>query len=581
MRNLLHATYLLATGLHAAPVLEESGDLQALIDGTAIPSAASPDKFQLPTGAQATAFRAALGHILTGDLATAANEAETANYDLVSYTDNVTADTFAILREKNSNRHWGGLYVIDQTPERALVVQCPHPIYDGVRVPATDLFMDTHAVAYLQAGTHRNNSPDPSDCDGQLDGEAYRISDMAHAPDSLFQIAHEVLEEHFTRTVSLNFHGMADDSDDADVVISNGTSDTWIGNSLSRNLATRMNQIILANDPMDNRYAVSHQEPGENPGLSGSTNTQGRHTNGSSDTCMTPAVTALFPERFIHVECDPDVRSGPSSNWSFVTQAFTELIPLFSDPEPDLPLGDLVITEIMPNPDQVGDGTGEYIEIFNQTGEPITMNDWVIVDDADNQATFSGVIEPGDLFVIGVSGDLNGGAPGGEPDAVWTDTVGDLTITNGSDVISILDDNGDIVTFVAYADGSPFGPGVSLEIAVGNEHPDGQTFGDDYVESQTAFGADFGSPGTRGESQFPPPPTSLVPSIEADDLMLTFTAAPAVTYVLWDSPDLQGWNVVPEESPIIGTGLEAVFTLSLPMDDAFFYRLEHDYAAPE
>ncbi|MGB1131004.1 MAG: lamin tail domain-containing protein [Haloferula sp.] len=584
MRWLLPAT--LISTLHAAPVLVESGDLQADLEATNIPSEFSNDKYQLPSQAQLDAFRAALEHILEGDLPSAANEAETANYDLVSYTDNVTADTFAILREKNSNQHWGGLYVVDLTPERALVVQSPHPLYDGVRVAAIDVFMDTGAVAFFQAGTHRNNSLTPGNCDGTLNGEAYRISDMAHAPASLFQAAHVVLENHFDQTVSLNFHGMADDSDDADVVISNGTSDTWIGNSLSRDLAFRMNEIILADDPMDLRYAVSHQEPGEDPNLSGSTNTQGRATNGSTNTCTVAATTAIFLERFIHLEADPDVRNGQSSNWSFVTQALNDLIPLFSDPDPGLPVGSLVITEIMPHPDQVFNSVGEYIELFNQTGSPITMTDWIIVDDQDNQATFSGVIQPGALFVVGVSGDLNGGEAGGAPDAVWSDTVGDMTLTNTRDVISIIDDNGDFVTSIAYDDGDPFGAGVSLELVTANQHPSGQTLytvhvPDQYVASQTPFGNDLGSPGTRGQSQFPLPPVNLTPTLTGGDIELSFPTTPAVTYTLWDSPDLDTWNEVQGESPIIGDGLDADFTFLRPNDDQYFYRIDYDYPAPE
>jgi len=578
---------LIGAPLHAAPVIVESGDLQAHIDATVIPNEASQDKYQTPSEAQHDAFVAALQHILDGNLQDAADEAATANYDLVSYTDNVTADTFALLREKNSNQHWGGLYVVDLTPERELIVQCPHPLFDGVRVPSTDIFMDTHAVAYMQAGTHRRNSGDLAGCDGTLEGQPYRISDMAHSPGSLFQAAHIVFENHFEDTVSLNFHGMADDSDDSNAVVSNGTSDVWIGNSLSRRLATTMNEIILADDANDTRYAVSHQEPSENPNLSGSNNTMGRATNRSTDVCMLDAITAVFPERFIHLETDHAVRDAPSSNWSFVTQALIAEIALFSDPDAGLPTGDLTITEIMPNPDQVGDGTGEYIEIFNHTGFPITMTDWVIVDDQDNQATFSGTIEPGDLFVIGVSGDLNGGDPGGVPDAVWSDTVGDMTLTNTRDVISILDDNGDLVTSIAYEDEieSPVDSGVSLEIAVGNQHPTGQTYytehiNEQYAHSVTPFGDDFGSPGTRGSSKFPLPGCMLQSTLEGDDLVLAFSATRAVTYTLWDSPDLDDWDEALSEDPIVGNDLGADFTFLRPIDDRFFYRVDHDYAAP-
>ncbi len=566
------------TTLHSEPVLNEMGELQLLLENTVIPSAASLDKYRLPTEPELTAFRSALAHLLDGDLQAAADAAVTANYDVVSYTDTVSNDVFALLRDKNSNPHWGGLYAVDLTPERALVIQCPHPLYDGVRVPAADIFLETNATAYLQAGTHRNNSPIESDCDGDLGGAPYRISDMAHAPDSFFQAAHEVIEQHFTRSVSLSFHGMAEDSDPADIVVSNGTPYHFFGNSLSRALASRMNQILA--DAADSRIAVSHQEPGEDPALSGSTNTQGRFTNGSTDLCHLAAPTAIFPERFIHMECDPDIRDGAPANWAFVIQALTELIPFFSAPETDTPQGDLAITEFMPNPNQVGDASGEYLELFNQTGSPIDMSSWTIVDHGENRATFSGIIQPGDLFVVGVSSDLNGAAPDGAPDAVWQDTFGDLTLTNSGDTIYLLDDQNDLVASVTYEDGSLFGAGVAFELAEGNQHRNGQTSESDYLASETTFAADLGSPGTRGASSFPLPALHPVPSLPGNDFALHFTSVPAVTYTLSESPDLDAWSEAQEIPPFIGDGSPANFIFSRPGVDRYFYSIQHDYAAP-
>ena len=97
-------------------------------------------------------------------------------------------------------------------------------------------------------------------------------------------------------------------------------------------------------------------------------------------------------------------------------QALNELIPLFSNPVPDTRTGDITITELMANPDQTGDASGEYLELFNYTGQAITMTNWIIADRGGNTATFSGTIQPGNLFVVGVSGDLSG--DGHPPDAV-------------------------------------------------------------------------------------------------------------------------------------------------------------------
>jgi hypothetical protein len=235
----------------------------------------------------------------------------------------------------------------------------------------------------------------------------------------------------------------------------------------------------------------------------------------------------------------------------------------------------------MANPDQVGDGSGEYLELFNHSGSPIDMTGWTIADRGVNTATFSGVIDPGALFVVGSSGDLNGAAPGGAPDAVWTDDVGNLTLTNTGDTISLLDANGDLVASVAYADGDPFGVGVSLELAVGNAHPNGQTSGDDYVASVTPFGADWGSPGTRGATQYPLPDPALGVEQQGDDLHLDFPTVPAVSYQLWRSLNLDDWFEVGAMDPVIGDGEEGGFTFPLPVEDAEFYRLELRYPAAE
>ena len=46
--------------------------------------------------------------------------------------------------------------------------------------------------------------------------------------------------------------------------------------------------------------------------------------------------------------------------------------------------GDLLITEFMADPLNVGDSSGEYFEIYNTTGSPIDINGWIISDDGSN-----------------------------------------------------------------------------------------------------------------------------------------------------------------------------------------------------
>lgn len=589
LRSYLFAAFLCCCGtwLYGQSVQEIEGDLEAFLMATDIPGATTDPNddqvYQTPDEAELDTFRQAIRSILHNDLESAAEFAAEFNYDLFEYYDTRSGDTFAVLREIVSLRKGGGTYVIDLTPERTLVMQCPHPLYDGARAAATGIFLETDAVAFMLAGTHRhNNITVESPCLRNRD-PFISISDVAYNINSFFQAAHEELHNHFDRTVSVNFHGMANTSSPAALVISNGTWHQFSGNSLSRRFASRFNEITAAaGDP---RFAVSHQEPRNNgeetPPFTGSTNVQGRFTNGSLNPCSEFAPTALFPERFFHMESDRDIRNSPE-DWAIMIQLFNELIPLFSDHVPVTQMGDLVITEFMANP-QGADRYGEYVEVFNHTGRTIDMDGWKIADRHGNSATFSGTIGPGELFVIGRNDDLNGEAPGGAPDVVWTDFEGDdigLQITNTGDTISILDQNEDLVASVSYEDAPADNPGVANEIGTGNIYANAQTTLGNYVASNTDFGnGNMGSPGSLGNTVLPLAKTKAQLVVSGDNLQIKFQSAPAVRYELKESLDLARWDPAVGHTALFGDGAENCFELPFPEGPRQFYCLEMAYPA--
>jgi hypothetical protein len=188
------------------------------------------------------------------------------------------------------------------------------------------------------------------------------------------------------------------------------------------------------------------------------------------------------------------------------------------------------------------------------------------------------------LFVVGASGDLNGGGqPGGAPDAVWQDAIGAFTLTDGGDTISLLDADGNLVASANYEDGNVFGAGVAHELAIGNAHANGQTTDAHTIAATTPFGTDFGSPGRRGDTEFPlvTPALSTAISGLGPDFSITFPSTSAVTYTLWSSPNLGTWQPFGGMPPLIGDGGPGVFTFPLPGDDRFFYQIQLRYAAPD
>ncbi len=136
------------------------------------------------------------------------------------------------------------------------------------------------------------------------------------------------------------------------------------------------------------------------------------------------------------------------------------------DPESCLPpMEHLIINEFMANPAAADDSTGEWIELFNPSLEPVYLNGYGLKDaDADDFTVFSAtpiVVPPGAYFLLGRSDnpENNGGL---YPDYVYYN----FTLSNGTDEIILVNPQGVEIDRVEY--GPPdFASieGVSYELA--------------------------------------------------------------------------------------------------------------------
>lgn len=100
--------------------------------------------------------------------------------------------------------------------------------------------------------------------------------------------------------------------------------------------------------------------------------------------------------------------------------------------------GDLIITELMPDPKVVNDSEGEYFEVYNTTGRTLHLNGLVISD--KNNASFEVTVEPDapievapqSYFLFGRNTDTseNGGI---DVDFVWSG----FNLTNNADTLTI------------------------------------------------------------------------------------------------------------------------------------------------
>jgi hypothetical protein len=105
-------------------------------------------------------------------------------------------------------------------------------------------------------------------------------------------------------------------------------------------------------------------------------------------------------------------------------------------------ISDLLITEVMANPEQVDDKIGEWFELFNPTKDDFNLNKVIIKDGGSrsHQINHTGplplLIESGEYFVLALSWDslVNGGF---KADYVYD--YNDFKLANGGDEIILTD----------------------------------------------------------------------------------------------------------------------------------------------
>lgn len=158
--------------------------------------------------------------------------------------------------------------------------------------------------------------------------------------------------------------------------------------------------------------------------------------------------------------------------------------------------GDLIVTEIMNNPDVVGDTKGEWFELYNTTSnKDISLNGLKIVGASNEFAIDSELtIAPGTYVVFGRNGDrtTNGG--------VIIDYVySSFTLANSSGSITIMREDNEIDQ-VIY-DNFPSEAGKSMQLNRNNLNFSENDAAANWCLATTALDqGDFGSPGIANET---------------------------------------------------------------------------------
>jgi len=172
--------------------------------------------------------------------------------------------------------------------------------------------------------------------------------------------------------------------------------------------------------------------------------------------------------------------------------------------------GDIIITEYMANPAEVGDSDGEYFEIYNTTGSDINIDGWIIKDDGSDSHT----IDNGGTLIVPANGFLVFGQENATYNMHDYAIPNDWYIGNGGDEIVLVEGSTEICR-ITYSNGDQFGAGIACELNNINSHILGVTQEGDYVAATSPlpnYPSDLGSPKTAGNTVVGGggPPTKLV-----------------------------------------------------------------------
>jgi hypothetical protein len=296
------------------------GDLEIFLTSIAY-GEAEDGRWRFPPLEKRNLVRTALEQLLASQISLAAQTAQSAGFALIKYTDPVRG-LYYVLRDPpiTGNISPGGTYVWRPSAAFAAVVEVPHPADDArTHLQGIELFLDAGAELLLLAGTSRRSDATLSPCDDAV-ADDFRRSDAAHAVKHLFHVAHEVAEDVLDGPLFLQLHGFGSEGYDDLVAqcgsgasgtldllvnISDGFRDTsasGAGAPPAGSFARTLAETIAAEGTI--RACLYNDDTSI---YGGTSNAQGRYTNGSVDAC-----TEHAPEsqgRFLHLEQSYDVRT--------------------------------------------------------------------------------------------------------------------------------------------------------------------------------------------------------------------------------------------------------------------------------
>ncbi len=167
----------------------------------------------------------------------------------------------------------------------------------------------------------------------------------------------------------------------------------------------------------------------------------------------------------------------------------------------DLVAGDIVLSEVMQNPDAVSDNDGEWFEIFNATCHDVELEGLVVSDAGSEVFTVARGLVVGAASYLLFACDANPAVNGWiTPDYVYN--CSDLSLSNGYDEL-ILENATLTIDELAWDDGASFPDPTGASMSLDPTHLDAveNDDGAHWCEGSSVYGAgDLGTPGSANDA---------------------------------------------------------------------------------